>query len=603
MKSSVLPIVLLGVIAAFQASSLEGADDPPTLEQVFEISDRSGLGNDRLRQMLAFVDGLDAGGVERALDQLVARDPAGQHYELIRMLYARWVELDRKSALAHALNQKGNQQFGALGSVISLWAAEDADAAWAWFEKEGADVEQGNLAHTILSQIAKEDPQKALTLFRESKALRKTGYSNNPATIYGIWALRDPAAAAEHWKSETNFEARRSAAMSIISVWVDQDPAASWEWIKNMKQNRDRLAFAKSFFSRLGLKDLEVAKEFLMEIPAGQEHESAVEAIISGLVIKDPEGAFEFARAQGAVRENSNWIAMIFNYWASKDSERAFEVAKKELKPGSTRKSAMANIIQSVSQKDVDRAEAMLNEIGLEASTSFAVGSVAAAKARVNIEEAVAWSDQLPEGEIRRDAQVRVMSEWVEEDPEAAAAFAQNAAVNDPHNTLLRNVLNEWSRQNPASAVQWAQHTLEAETLLSLIPSVVNQWAQKDPVKASDWVAALSDEEAVLQNACVAQLAYAWGSVDIVGGLAWLESLKPGTGRDQAITNFSNRLFDDDPELALSWLGKIDDQKQRDRAVEFAVQRYLSSMPEKARRWIQSSSLDAETKKQLLGEK
>ncbi|MCB1063612.1 MAG: hypothetical protein KDN20_11905, partial [Verrucomicrobiae bacterium] len=62
-------------------------------------------------------------------------------------------------------------------------------------------------------------------------------------------------------------------------------------------------------------------------------------------------------------------------------------------------------------------------------------------------------------------------------------------------------------------------------------------------------------------------------------------------------------LFDDDPELALSWLGKIDDQKQRDRAVEFAVQRYLSSMPEKARRWIQSSSLDAETKKQLLGEK
>ncbi len=570
------------------ASSTSGSS--LSLEEVMKVSRHAGRGNDRLRQMLDFAEGLDASEVEAALDQVIEHNPAGRHYDLLPMLYHRWCELDLAAALEHATRQEGNQQSASVGAVVGWWAARDPDAAWEWFETEGHSLEMASPGQTILVGIAKTDPEKALVLHRESEAYRRSSNSDSPAFLYGTWALDDPAAAAARLDGEKNASVRMSATNSILNSWSQSDPDAAWAWIQQRPRSEERLFAIGVFFSQSALNDPSRGEEFLAGLEPGYERDKALESMVSGLSFRDPARAYEIAkRYSGDPVEDAGLLYSVFSSWARREPEKAFQVARDELPSGRNREGLLGQIIQTTSQQDVDLATRMLAEIGTQGELGFAVGSIARNKAKENVEAALAWADSLPKGNAREQATSEVFSEWVADAPAEAAAGAMERAKDDPGSNLPRTVLGGWAGREPFQAIEWAMENAGEDRRASLVSGLIMPWAQKDLPGAVEWVTALPSEDKQLKGACLGQLAYVWADRDPEEATAWLDSLEPGGSRDQAISSYAGRVYHRDPERGMTWALKMEDENQRNGIFESMARRYLASDPDKARAWIEEN--------------
>lgn len=604
-----IPCLLVAVLGL----GLNSCGDEPTassstsgsslsLEEVMEISRHAGRGNDRLRQMLDFAEGLGATEVEAAIDQVLANNPAGRNYDLLPMLYHRWCELDRHAALGHALKQEGNQQFASVGSVVGWWAARDADAAWEWFEREGHHLEMASPGQTILSAMARSDPEKAISLHRESEAYRRNSNSDSPAFLYGTWALDDPAAAAAHLDQEKNVSVRMSATNSILNAWNTSDPDAAWTWIQQRSRSEERLFALGVFFSQLTFGDFSRFEEFFGRLDSGYEREKALESVVSALSFRNPARAYEIAkRHSGGSIEDAGLLVSVFSSWAGREPEKAFQVARAEVPAGRNREMILAQIIQTASQGDTDLAVTMLEEVETEGDFGFAAGLIARNKAREDVGKALAWADSLPAGRLKQQATSEVFSEWAKEAPDEAAARAEERAKDDPDSNLTRQVLSGWASREPAAVITWAMENVEPDLRTSFVSGLIAPWAQKDLPGAVEWVAALSDDDDELKAACLGPLANAWADRDPEEAAAWLEELEPGGNRDQAISNYAGRVFHRDPELGMTWALKMEDERQRSGNFESMARRYLASQPEKARRWIEENqTIPAELKERLL---
>lgn len=585
-----------------KAASASGSGSSLSLDEVLEISRHAGRGNDRLRQMLDFVEELDEAEVEAAVDRLTNSNPAGRHYDLLPMLYHRWCELDREAALNHASSQEGNQQSVAVSAVVGWWAARDADAAWDWLESEGFKLVMASPGQSILSTIAKDDPEKALALHRDSKAIRGSSISDSPAFIYGTWALEDPAAAAARLDQEKNPSTRMSAINSILNSWSTSDPDAAWEWIVRLTRSEERQFALRFFFSQLALDDFDRTEEFLEKLASGYEKDNALEGIVSGYSFRDPVRGYQIAKNYSGGRiEDQGLLSSVFSSWAHRDPEKAFEAAKEEVSSGRNREMILGQIIQSASQKDTERAAAMLEEVGHEGDFGFAAGSIARIKAKEDIDSALAWADALPEGSGRVQAISAVFSEWARDAPGEAAALALKRAQDDPGSGLPREVLSSWGSREPAEAVAWTVANAEPDQRERLVSGLIMPWAQDDLSAAVEWVDALPEDEKALKVACLRQLANVWADRDLEEAADWLGKLEPGEERDQVIETFSSRVFHREPEVGMMWTLKIEDERKRDGSFESMARRYLASHPEKARLWIEEHpEVPTEVKDRLL---
>ena len=594
-----LIIILLArdFFAAKPDTSASGA--VPTFDRVLTEADQPGLGNARQHRMLAFVESLDAAQIGSTLDRVQAQNPFGRAYELVRALYARWTELDRPAALDHALNLTGNNRQSSLGSVVTFWAEREPQLAWQWFEENAETIQQPFAGTSILTTIAREQPEKALALFSASQVMQRSFSSNGPDFLYGTWAGNDPEAAATHLQANLKHPNHRRAAISrIISAWIARDPDAAWTWAKQLPGESERLRAMETSITYLAINDLDRARVLLEEFSEGKARRSVISSLLSTVAMNHPEKAVELVKQSLPTDETSQILGQAYSIWAIRDPEQAFAAASKDLKPGSVRKSTLQDIVRRAATQNVDLGLKLLKQLGLTSDHPSAASAVARTMAERDIEQAVTWAESLPDGEMKTSAVQAVLSTWLEEDAQQAIDYALEQDGESPRQSLVAYCLNRWGYLDPPAAVEWAHKNLDLPTHSAQIASAVERWAEHELRGASDWTAALP--AGPLYDACLARIAYQWGYRDPIGGDTWLQSLEPGPARDQAISNYAGRADEFEPELALDWAGKIDDEKLRERTIENSARRYLRSQPEKAAAWIESSSLSDKQKQTLL---
>ncbi len=281
-------------IGKLEASSTKSPEvgAVPSLKEILTEAGQPGLGNVRIRRMLDFVESLNEEELEEALDQALTQNRYGRINELVKMLYAKWVTLDLDAALEHAKGQSGDTQWASLGAVLQLWAEKEPMRAWKWFEENGTQLQSAFIGHSILTKIARDDPQKALALFAKSTVYRH----DSPGFLYGTWALSDPAAAAKGIEKEKNLQYRAEAILKIISVWAEQDQEAAWQWAKTLPRKGEQHRAMESIVSLLALRGFERVKALIEEFPRGKPRQSAINTAVSGMALTDPEKSFHFVK-------------------------------------------------------------------------------------------------------------------------------------------------------------------------------------------------------------------------------------------------------------------------------------------------------------------
>jgi len=598
--------MLAGIIATGSLPSSElaaqtspaseaAADTPVTLEWVLTESDRAGLGNERIRRLLAFVDSLDPSEIEPTIDRLLEDYADGRFHEATRMLYSRWWELDRDAALQHVLALEGDVQFSPMNLVMTLWAAANPMEAWQWFI-ENADTVHRSSGMPILREIVRDDPAKALKMYAESSVLHRSLNGSNPGFLYGFWATQDPAAAAAHLDASSLSPSERSSAMlSILTVWIRTDFDAAWKWAKSARQTDGRHRAMETAVSFLALSDLDKAESLLVEFPEGPARQSAISNLASSLQLEDPERAFEIMRKHGGTRIESN----ILGRWAIFDADAALETAKTQIPIGPRQKQAFNAIISSVARHDTAKAIRILEGFGPGSKLTHGASMIATQMAQHDLDAALKWAESLQDDELKKAALSEVASKWLDTAAEDAATYALAREADGSSQGLLSTTLSRWGYKDPKACAQWIVDHLKESDQRSHLGSAVGHWAEHEPEAASEWTAALPGSET--RDDCIGRLGSQWGYHHPAGGDKWLAGLAPGKARDQAISNYATRAFEYFPEKALEWCTKIDDPALQKRAVQQNAYQYLRDQPERAREWIRSSSLPDELKKSLLG--
>ena len=145
-----------------------------------------------------------------------------------------------------------------------------------------------------------------------------------------------------------------------------------------------------------------------------------------------------------------------------------------------------------------------------------------------------------------------ILSGWVENNPEAAIAYAKSLPDGQGKSDALAAVAGTIAFDNPQSAFDLIKNLSPGYLQTRLIWPIFSQWADRSPSDAA--AAALQIPANGFQAAGV--VANVWAIKDFDAAYAWAASLPPGGMRDEAIKRAMWTLASGDFDEATTWIGK-----------------------------------------------
>jgi len=227
--------------------------------------------------------------------------------------------------------------------------------------------------------------------------------------------------------------------------------------------------------------------------------------------------------------------------------------------PESARRELYTPFFRTWTKADPAAAAAKLQQLadGSSGAWDNVIGQVAATWAATDTPRAMAWLESLPDNATKGFTQLQATYHWVEVDPPAAAAYADQR--HDP--TLLKAVATKWAELDPPAAAAWAAGLAPEHGQHDALGNTTAKWAVTDPDAVARWVTRFPEGPAREQVA--GQLVTTWAGQDPAGAARWLQTLPPARSRDLAVSAFCNVTASTAPDLSLTWAAKISDPALR----------------------------------------
>jgi hypothetical protein len=179
---------------------------------------------------------------------------------------------------------------------------------------------------------------------------------------------------------------------------------------------------------------------------------------------------------------------------------------------------------------------------------------------------AIAWGNQLPQGEGRNSYMAGVASGLAQNGPEEATKFVMTLAPGPARDQATLTVVSRWASSDPKAAMAWVSALPESTTRSSAIQTAVSSWANQDPARAGEWLAALP----------------------------------PGKDQDRLIQSYVSSTSSQYPEYAAPMTAGISDVNQRYSSIETVARQWLQIDPKAAGAWLATTPLPDDRKARLL---
>jgi hypothetical protein len=259
------------------------------------------------------------------------------------------------------------------------------------------------------------------------------------------------------------------------------------------------------------------------------------------------------------------------------------------------------------------------------------IGVVATAWANENLEDAIAWVNQMPDRDAKVGAQMSVGYELARGEPARALDFVRDLPASAKRDELLIHAAAQWASLDSDSAAAWAKEVgdeglrerLEAAiatsasdanpvaaaemALASISPGraqadavvgIVQRWAQADPQAAGAWVAQFP--EGSVRNDALENLVKLWADQDPQYAGQWLNALGTSPGRDDAIRAYAEKIVTSSPAMAAVWANAIGDSGMREQQLESVAEVWLKIDRAAATAWISKTKFSPQTRARLL---
>jgi len=379
---------------------------------------------------------------------------AGNDSAMIRMLAARWAELDPKnmfaSLYADYLLPDGSPgtlpgRWELTNVLFDEWIKKDADGLVKALDEVPDFSGRQNLRMTVASELFKTDVEKAMLAMKEWNIRHYVPDMNKVSE----WAARDPRHAADVVAGFGGEYMAQEAMKQVGKAWAKSDPEA-------------------------GLR-------YAMTLNGGPRASLASE-IMGTWAQRDIKAAVSFATAQDDPLLRASLAQGLVNTWAKSDPAAALDWSQENLR-GAARAEAISGLIKTVAEKDIQAAGELVSGMEPGAAQNRACASIFETwfnKGLDQREAAFAWLAELPDPGARSAALERVQWNWVFNDPVGVREFVSGPYGHLASRSLFSQVARTETAKNPETAMAWAEN-LPKDRAADARRAVLESWLQVRP--------------------------------------------------------------------------------------------------------------------------
>jgi hypothetical protein len=313
--------------------------------------------------------------------------------------------------------------------------------------------------------------------------------------------------------------------------------------------------------------------------------------------------------------------------WASLDGQGALQFVS-EMDEGAAKVQAMSTVASVLVNSEPRLLAQQASALSGSRSSRELVQALANSWAQSDIQSALAWANQLPDGIGKRDALSIIRFQLAKQNPEETSGEISQLPAGDARNSLISNLAAQWGLSNPQSAINWANTLPENEKKLALsnlagawaqndplaagtyvahMPageaqsqatmSVVSSWANKNPDQTAAWV--LQFPEGDLRAQGIREVVGIWTLSDSKSVQNWAEGLPDGPTRDIALKSYVDSIGYWSPDKAAAVIDLINDSQQRGESMETTTRFWGEIDPKSAYDWVARLNVSEEFRAKL----
>lgn len=260
----------------------------------------------------------------------------------------------------------------------------------------------------------------------------------------------------------------------------------------------------------------------------------------------------------------------------------------RQLPEGTERTQAILMAISVVARTDVDRALALARELAITREQRAIYNALFAQLATSDLAAAVQRLATVPGGFARMNALRAVADVWAARDAEAVLAWAEKFTDSADRTIAMEAALAGLARQSPQRAIALAQEKLGGASLQQAILAFVPRLIESDPVAAAQVVAALPSGEA--KRLVAAEVARTVGVAAPQQALAWAGALTDASARQIARRAALEVWALNDPVSSSLYVAAMPADAAQVDAAEQVARVLGSRSPAQAAAWVQTLS-------------
>ncbi|MCB1099451.1 MAG: hypothetical protein KDN22_28025 [Verrucomicrobiae bacterium] len=397
---------------------------------------------------------------EKASSIMATLTPDYSNQEFIEHKLYYWYRVDSDAALAwvQSLDKNPLMQTAALSGIVEALETPDQ------FRQFLDSVPKGDAWISAwkrwVSTTIESDPIKAAELYLE---MPKGGSYKSDQTFNALSRALldlDPTAAAEFVSSQMAVPRLMRGIASFASEWANKDPEAAANWASQIGPEGTRKEAMADVVENWSKSDFAGARTFVEGLGQNDPAFGRIAAQLTN-AWKDQDAALDWA--VGLLETTAYPLNPIVSNIAETDPQLARSIISERVIPA---------VGGAVSAEE-------LTWLG-----KLAVNSNAATDYASTTE----WALGLPEGEVRRDVVAAAVAKWAKAKPEAAAELVRELPNGEVRDFSLQEYSSSLRETAPEQAWQWAMEIEEEELRLRTLYWAAQEWSNQEPEAAAAFV-------------------------------------------------------------------------------------------------------------------
>ncbi len=327
----------------------------------------------------------------------------------------------------------------------------------------------------------------------------------------------------------------------------------------------------------------------------------ALHHLAERLVEEDPMKALEVGNRIPDANDKLEFMRALFAAWAGKDPRKAVDYLKANFKPGLLQSETLDAALEKWAGAHSQDAWKWLDENISGPLKEQGMAALVTGWTRNDPQGAAKWF--VSTGSTSQTVLDSLVTTWADLDPRSAAAWIETL-TNEENKIVGRVTLaSEWVGQDPAAAAEYFTPMIDSGRQgLDLASALVNAWGAADPTSAAKWIDQLPPGSARREAAGV--LATIWTANDIHAAIAWTQKLEVSEMKASAIDHIGTTWGAIEPRKALAWLDTLPSDSTRTEATRGALDSWAGTDPAAMKAWIaaQPASVTNDLARVSLGE-